>query len=65
MTHNVMYCFTSKLKIFCHLLYANVRILRLCLVLLHTVDPDVNIPVGLLDGEFSQRYAVLLSLRPL
>lgn len=63
--HHMVFGSASKLKIFGHFLNINVGILRFCLILFHTVNPDVNVTISLFNRKFSQRYIFLFTLFPL
>jgi hypothetical protein len=54
----------SEFKIFCHLNNADIRILWLLLVLFHTMNPNVNVTIRLLDWITSQLNAIFFTLLP-
>jgi hypothetical protein len=54
----------SEFKIFCHLNNAYIRILWLLLMLFHTMNPNVNVAIRLLNWITSQLNAIFFALLP-
>jgi hypothetical protein len=55
----------SKLQVLRHLDDTDVRILGFRLMLFHTVYPNVNVTIGLLDWVLSQLNIIFLTFLPL
>ncbi len=64
MTHHMMFGPASEFKVFRHLNNANVRVLWFILILLHAVNPHVNVAISLFDWITSQLNAIFFPLLP-